>query len=222
VPWTSRSPAPHSGLADLTVLVGLVTPRHRRGPRRRDHRPSSTRRARVRVAAGARRRAAVAEGPTCGARGSRSSDVRRERPCRSHSDAKWLLDEVLHPVPGRRRGVADGDRVEVVWDVGRRVQRPLERFFEELLNAAGVKARSGSCASHSCPDAAGAAATTTPLCYLRTDRAIRALAPATARAYSSRRAWNRSRGAHSARAAVAGPSLVRTGAAAQSTRSRAR
>ena len=61
--------------------------------------------------------------------------MRRERPCRSHNDAEWLLDEVLHPVPGRRRVDADGDRVDVVWDVGRRVQRPLERFFEELLNA---------------------------------------------------------------------------------------
>jgi hypothetical protein len=34
-----------------------------------------------------------------------------------------------------RGAAADGDRVDVVWDVGCRVQRPLERFFEELLNA---------------------------------------------------------------------------------------
>jgi hypothetical protein len=42
-----------------------------------------------------------------------------------------------YSIPYRGAAAASryGDRVDVVWDVGRRVQRPLERFFEELLNA---------------------------------------------------------------------------------------
>jgi hypothetical protein len=50
-------------------------------------------------------------------------------------DARIAVDEELHAVPGRRRGVADGDRVNVAGDVSRRIQRPLERFLEELLDA---------------------------------------------------------------------------------------
>src|SRR5215208_117237 len=47
--------------------------------------------------------------------------------------------EELDAVPGRRRGVAGGDRVNVVRDVGRRILCPLERFLEELLDASGCE-----------------------------------------------------------------------------------
>ena len=46
---------------------------------------------------------------------------------------RWLLGEELDAVAGRGRGVARGDRVEIIRDVGRRVERRLQRFLKEVL-----------------------------------------------------------------------------------------